>query len=356
MKGVDSNIDGLNDDDYSVDQIRTATVESDIGKGVKIEGELRVDVALEDVRVSADVYNKDGDDIGDATALSESALENTGTDISAGETKAFVIGYGTSDPSVVSSFKLILNGYLEESPTPTGTAESTATETDSETETNTETETETPTPEPVDISFEDDWEDGNFTDPRWITYGGDYNIVDDSGPEGGSKSFNVSGNSLTQETFRFDAPWVLEGAIKIPAFAQTAARGSWGLGAINISAEDNYSQDVTISLNKDKQSASGGYSINVPGGDRRPSRDIVWETEIWYRFEVTHDGDGVYSLSLWAAEDEKPATAQIEVEGSPASGPDSEKAIGIGGYSGAAEGANYAFISFISNRDLMEEE
>lgn len=357
MAGVKNEIDGLDDDEFEVSNVEAQTVEEEMGKGIRVDGELSTQVAVKDAKVRGLFYNSDGDEMGDGMPLSDSPMEPTGTDLDAGEQKAFAIGFTTSEPSNVAEYELILEGELaddsgQSSPTPESSP------TGNETDTETETETETATPEPVDISFEDGWENGNLTDPRWLKYedSGKFEIVNESGPDGGNRSLSISpeATARTQQSFRFDAPWRTEGAIKFPSLSlNTGFSGDFVLGNVRIGTPDQYAYDVKLEFLKEKQTDSGKAELTVPGGvsSTSKSKSMYWESDTWYSYEITHDGTGTYRLSVWKADETRPTDAQMIINGDPASGP-GQKGLALGAGSELEQGSHFAFISFESNRDL----
>ncbi|MDJ1434272.1 hypothetical protein [Halostagnicola sp. A-GB9-2] len=172
------------------------------------------------------------------------------------------------------------------------------------------------TDELIDISFSDDWENGNFTDPLWEGtehYDTGYiEVVDESTPDGGShalSSYSDGGLSIASEKeFRWDAAWAFETLFKVPD--ELGDRMYW---RYNLCGDDQ----LTVNLgfhDRGLGATEGQLSPNLSGellDNSGGNIDVDWEEGEWYHAKCHHDGEGVYSLKVWQSDEAEPSSYQI---------------------------------------------
>lgn len=215
----------------------------------------------------------------------------------------------------------------------------------------------------LDISFSDDWEDGTYTEsPVWVT---DHNtaggmdevsakVKEAQSPDGGSNSLSIyaedgsSARVFTHDTFRFDAPWVVEGTFRVHL------EEHWGRyelsHRIKIAAkmDDNFADDVVLYCYNGDGNRRGTVSFDggeaVEGGG---SIDVLFEDGVWFRYKCLHDGDGLYRLKFWRDGEGEPDSPQLSVSGSiPETGEQNQKQLGFDVYGSGPQTVEHAFISY----------
>lgn len=221
--------------------------------------------------------------------------------------------------------------------------------------TETPTETPTPVPEPVSESFYDGFEAGDIrTSTEWALRLQDKRatqqveaeaiIIDETGPDGGngSLSFRVQDGGratvTTSETYRWDAPFLVEGAFKLDVRANRFSHTRIGL----------FGGEILIDIDIPRTSA---------GIDSRNERvDLVrtdigeWKNGVWYLYDCAYDGEGRFSLTVWEESTTRPSTPTAVTRGVPLD--DSELPLTITNYAGGDITANHAFIRYTAGEAL----
>lgn len=316
--------------------IKSSTDESDLlGEVFVITGTLENTDSVEmDVpEIIGTAYTADDVMLGDATNGAQ-----RGDTIAPGEKVRFTIKIST-EADDVGQYSLEFIG--EEAPTVEPTPS--------------ESETESPPPEPVNESFYDDFDSGDIrTSTQWQLnlidkqatemVEADASIVSESGPDdgNGSLSFAVQNGgratATSSEVYRWDAPFLVEGAFKLDVRMDRFAHTRIGL----------FGGEVLIDIDIPNTSA---------GIDSRNGRvDFVrtdigeWKDGVWYLYDCEYDGDGRYSLTLWEESSDRSNQPTAVTRGQPLD--DTELPIVITNYAGGDITANHAFIRYTAGDAL----
>lgn len=177
--------------------------------------------------------------------------------------------------------------------------------------------------------FYDGWEDGEYTtDPAWEVYQqeGDFDatVVDRPAPDGGEKALSVV------ETTGGGTSGVIGWADSVEGWD-----GSWTLSGLFYTAEvplNTPFQGHALHPYYDPTTGESPLTVRLGfrdgNGNVRPfeidgalvdtvesSHDPGWQEDTWYRYEVSHDGEGRYEGSLWPANGSRPAEPNAESVG-----------------------------------------
>lgn len=294
---------------YSDIETRGASSEL-LGESLIVQGTLENigDEYSRPVSVRGVFYNEDDVRLGDD-------VHRTGTfeSVAPGGKVLFKLHY-FGDPSEVARYTVHFGGDSSEE-TATGTIEETPEETPEE------------PPEPSSEYFSDDWENGQYTsDPKW-NVGGDgergyIEIVSESAPGGGNYSLSLVGDSgggasaSTHQDLRFDVEWLTEALFK-PVTITDRNHFRLYLDA-DFSGPFN-AIGVVINIGfRDGPGETELTTPNISGGliqNSEPGIVIDWEENRWYHLKCHHDGDGVYRLKVWDADQTEPSEYQTQSVG-----------------------------------------
>lgn len=155
------------------------------------------------------------------------------------------------------------------------------------------------TPDPPEVNFRDDWKDATHErDPAWST-----NLSGDESDTGVTivfdrralELFARNGGTtrvLTEDTFRWDTTWELQGSLKLLDTHNSLA--NFKIGIATTSENDaNWERYFRWKIDADGQDKASLEGLNGPGITQ------ICEKGVWYRYNITHDGDNEYYLAIW---------------------------------------------------------
>lgn len=214
------------------------------------------------------------------------------------------ISFTEADPESVSEYTLVVKSE-EYKDTPTETGES--------------GDDSTSTPESISISFEDDWEDGNYQqNPAWNVEmskpDSEVNVVEKSSPRGGSKALDVHwdfGDTvrlITDRKFRWDAPWEIKSLFTFETPADNTSMTLEGQYDPE-THESGVSCYLDVSEYGDVDISLGGNFVNPSEAEGSPE----YVEGAWYWLKITQES-GKYQATLWNAEKDEP-DPQVSTDG-----------------------------------------
>jgi hypothetical protein len=209
--------------------------------------------------------------------------------------------------------------------------------------------TPTATPETVSDSFVDEFETGAIRDgSRWSLRLTDKpatrqkeaeaQIVTETAPDGGnnSLSFNVQNGgratATTTETYRWDAPWLVEGLFKPTLRNNRFASAYVGLlgGEVVLQFEFNRHLAKFAAPNSFVDSAQADIG--------------EWKTDVWYAYDCEYDGESQYACTIWEASQSRPASPTVTTTGNqPGNG---TRPLSLAAYAGGDISVNHAFVRY----------
>lgn len=159
--------------------------------------------------------------------------------------------------------------------------------------------------------FRDGFEDGDLA--GWQTHSsrdeGSPAVVEREAPDGGTHALRLRNASVSWEEGKsgWDEPWELRGLFSpsgVPTYHHV-----WLSGRADPSLEFGGDGDPS------RVGIQGDLVDEVASTHR-----VDWEPDAWYRYAYSHDGDGVYTCTLWRDGDDEPDEPQVVSRGSPPSG------------------------------------
>ena len=300
---------------FSYSDIETREASSELlGESLIVQGTLENvgDESSRPASIRGVFYNEDDVQIGDD-------IHHTGTSdsVAPGGKVQFKLHY-FGDPSEVARYTIHFGG---------DSSDETSNETIEETPEETPDETTEETPEPSSEYFSDDWANGQYTsDPKWNVSGdgerGYVEIVSESAPDGGDYSLSLVGDSgggasaSTHQDLRFDVEWLTEALFK-PVTITDRNHFRLYLDADFSGPFNAIGVVVNIGF-RDGPGETELTTPNISGGliqNSEPGIVIDWEENRWYHLKCHHDGDGVYRLKVWDADQTEPSEYQTQSVG-----------------------------------------
>ncbi|WP_440006371.1 hypothetical protein [Halomicrococcus sp. SG-WS-1] len=208
-------------------------------------------------------------------------------------------------------------------------------------------------------AFYDDWEDGDYTsNPGWRVYDddGDFRarVRSQSTPEGGRHVLQIrettGGGTDGIIGWRtglagWEDEWTLSGSF----YTQNVPLNSDFQGHNVILYDDPDENHSPLKVHLGFVDSRGRQKPFLVEGDLvdsvQKTDSVDWQEDIWYHYEVKHDGDGTYLGRLWEDGTGRPSTPNARSVGSP---PNTEKRFA----SLQINGAHYR--AFDINHSFME--
>lgn len=215
--------------------------------------------------------------------------------------------------------------------------------------------TPTATPEPVSDSFVDEFETGAIRDSSlWSLTLTDKRatrqkeataeIVTESAPDGGNHSLSFSvqnggrATATTRETYRWDAPWLVEGLFKPVLRNNRFASAYIGLlgGEVVLQLEFNRQLAKIVPRNFFVESSQTEIG--------------EWRNDVWYAYDCEYDGESQYTCTIWEAAQPRPTSPTVTTTGKqPGNG---TLPLSLAAYAGGDIAVNHAYIRYSAGEAL----
>lgn len=209
-------------------------------------------------------------------------------------------------------------------------------------------------------AFYDDWEDGDYTtDPGWRVYNdeGDFSaqVRSQSTPRGGQRVLQIhetwgggSDGILGWQTglTGWDGEWTFSGLF----YTQNVPLNSDFQGHNVILYDDPNENNGPIKAHLGFVDSNGNQKPFAIDGDLVDSIEkiehIDWEEDVWYHYEVEHDGDGMYTGRIWEDGTGRPTAPNAVSSGSAPGMGERFGSLQINGAHYQAFDVNHAFVEW----------
>lgn len=221
-----------------------------------------------------------------------------------------------------------------------------------------------------DRSFYDNWADGDYVEnPSWQRYSETgavtTAVVDRKSPHGGDNALQIGAGSGSDSAVTFGwaesesgwaDQWALSGLFYSGDIHETGGARTHTIFAAYDPSTDSTALRIRLGFFDDD---GNSIPFEIDGSaifdGSQMTHDVDWQENTWYRYEITHDGSGLFKGRVWPATQPKPS-AQASSIGTDV--PSGERICGINvTTTGDAQFAvQHDFVGWVSGHEYVVED